>query len=83
MCTPFKARPGGDSKAESHTHVDGVAGHFSIAAGTKLGIELVADCRYVAVFEGLRDASSQGSYMGAYIIDMYPWEKSRGRSRRG
>ena len=31
------------------------------------------------VFEGLRDASSQGSYMRSHIIDMYPWEKSRGR----
>lgn len=27
------------------------------------------------VFEGLRDASSQGSYMRGYIIDMYPYEK--------
>lgn len=35
------------------------------------------------VFEGLRDAGSKGSYMRACIIDMYPWEKSRGRSRRG
>jgi uncharacterized protein YuzE len=35
------------------------------------------------VFEGLRDAKSKGSYMRACIIDMYPWDKSRGRSRRG
>ncbi|MFQ5610759.1 MAG: KTSC domain-containing protein [Anaerolineae bacterium] len=34
------------------------------------------------VFEGLRDASSQGKYMRNMIIDMYPWEKKRGRSRR-
>ena len=34
------------------------------------------------VFEGLRDASSQGSYMRSMIIDMYPYEKKRGRSRR-
>jgi hypothetical protein len=34
------------------------------------------------VFEGLRDAPSKGSYMHGYIIDMYPWEKKRGRSRR-
>jgi hypothetical protein len=33
------------------------------------------------VFEGLRDASSQGSYMRDMIIDMYPWEQSRGRRR--
>jgi len=49
--TPFRARPGGDSKAESHTHVDGIAGHFSIADGTKSGIELDRGCRYIAVFE--------------------------------
>ncbi len=34
------------------------------------------------VFEGLRDARSKGSYMRACIIDMYPWEKSRGRPGR-
>jgi uncharacterized protein YuzE len=33
------------------------------------------------VFEGLRDASSKGRYMRSHIIDMYPWEKKRGRSR--
>lgn len=31
------------------------------------------------VFEGLRDAASKGGYMRACIIDIYPWEKSRGR----
>ncbi len=34
------------------------------------------------VFEGLRDTESKGSYMRSYIIDMYPYEKGRGRSRR-
>jgi hypothetical protein len=34
------------------------------------------------VFEGLRDAPSKGRYMRAMIIDMYPTEKKRGRSRR-
>jgi len=34
------------------------------------------------VFEGLRDASSKGSYIRNHIIDMYPYEKKRGRSRR-
>lgn len=29
------------------------------------------------VFEGLRDASSQGSYMRSMIIDMYDYEKKR------
>lgn len=34
------------------------------------------------VFEGLRDASSKGSYMRSVIIDRYPYEKKGGRSRR-
>jgi hypothetical protein len=34
------------------------------------------------VFKGLRDASSKGSYIRGHIIDMYPYEKKRGRSRR-
>jgi hypothetical protein len=34
------------------------------------------------VFEGLRDAASKGSYIRNYIIDMYSWEKKRGRSRK-
>ena len=34
------------------------------------------------VFEGLRDAESKGRYIRANIIDMYPYEKKRGRSRR-
>jgi len=35
-----------------------------------------------SVFEGLRDAPSKGSYMLACVIDVYPYEKKRGRSRR-
>ena len=31
------------------------------------------------VYEGLRDAESKGRYMRSYIIDMYPYEKKRGR----
>ena len=31
------------------------------------------------IFEGLRDASSQGRYMRSTIIDMYRYEKKRGR----
>ena len=34
------------------------------------------------VFEGLRDAPSKGSYLRSMIIDMYDYEKKRGRSRR-
>lgn len=34
------------------------------------------------VFEGLRDAESKGRYVRSHIIDVYPWEKKRGRSRR-
>ncbi len=31
------------------------------------------------IYEGLRDAESKGRYMRAWIIDMYPYEKKRGR----
>mgnify|MGYP006305094015 CR=1 FL=1 len=31
------------------------------------------------VYEGLRDAESKGRYMRSSIIDMYPYEKKRGR----
>ena len=34
------------------------------------------------VFEGLRDAPSKGSYLRSMIIDMYDYEKKRGRSQR-
>ena len=34
------------------------------------------------VFEGLRDAPSKGSYLRSMIVDMYDYEKKRGRSRR-
>jgi tricorn protease-like protein len=33
------------------------------------------------IFEGLRDASSKGSYLRSMIIDVYDYEKKRGRSR--
>jgi hypothetical protein len=53
--TPFKVRRRsqrtGEPKGETNTRVDGIAGHFSIAAGTKSGIELDSGCRYIAVFE--------------------------------
>ena len=34
------------------------------------------------IFEGLRDASSKGSYLRNCVIDVYPYEKKSGRSRR-
>jgi hypothetical protein len=53
--TPFKVRRKGERtgkpKGESNTHVDGIAGDFSIADGTKSGIELDPGCPYIAVFE--------------------------------
>jgi len=48
--TPFKARYRGDDQAESHTRVDGIVGDFSIV-GTKSGVGLNSDFRYIAVFE--------------------------------
>jgi len=49
--TPFKPRWRGDPKGETHTHVDGLAGHFGLMPGTKAGIALSHDCRYIALFE--------------------------------
>lgn len=49
--TPFKARRRGDPTAETHTRVDGIAGHFSIATDTKSGIALDRGCGYIAAFE--------------------------------
>lgn len=48
--TPFAPRQRGDPLAEAHSHVDGIVGDFSIGA-TRSGIEVSADCRYLAVFE--------------------------------
>ena len=48
--TPFRARTPGRNLAESHSHVDGIVGHFSIT-DTKSGIELDPDLRYIAIFE--------------------------------
>lgn len=50
LYTPFKARYRGDKRAESHTHVDGIVGDFSIV-GTKSGVRLNRDFKYTAVFE--------------------------------
>ncbi len=50
LYTPFKARSRGDKQAESHTHVDGIVGHFSIGS-TKSGIVLEQGFKYIAAFE--------------------------------
>jgi hypothetical protein len=49
--TPFAARRRGDPLAETHTHVDGIVGHFSIDTRTHSGIRLAPHARYIAVFE--------------------------------
>jgi hypothetical protein len=55
LFTPFKVRRrserAGEPKGETNTRVDGIAGYFSIAPGTKSGIELDRGCPYIAVFE--------------------------------
>jgi hypothetical protein len=48
--TPFAARFRGDPLAETHSRVDGIAGHFSIQ-GTKSGIDLDDGWSYAAIFE--------------------------------
>jgi len=50
LYSPFAPRRRGDLLAEAHTHADGIVGDFSIGT-TKSGIEVDADCRYLAVFE--------------------------------
>ena len=50
LFTPFPRRPKGDRLGEGNTHVDGIVGQFTIA-GSKSGITLDAECRYLAVFE--------------------------------
>jgi hypothetical protein len=55
LYTPFKVRPEsertGKRKGETNTRIDGIVGDFSIAEGTKAGIELAPGCEYIAVFE--------------------------------
>lgn len=50
LFTPFKKRSRSDTQGEGHTHVDGIVGDFSMP-GTKSGVTLDRDCRYLAVFE--------------------------------
>jgi hypothetical protein len=50
LYTPFGARFRGDKHAESHTHADGIVGHFSFS-DTKSGIVLDGSFTYFAVFE--------------------------------
>jgi hypothetical protein len=49
LYTPFTTRFRGDKQAESHTHVDGIAGHLLLAG--KSGIALEQDFKYIAAFE--------------------------------
>jgi hypothetical protein len=66
LYTPFKARFRGDKQTETHTHVDGVIGHFSIS-GTKSGIVLEPDFKYVAAFEAkMYSALAKGTKNAPY-----------------
>lgn len=42
LYSPFLSRHHGDGLAETHTHVDGVVGHFKFTPTTKTGLELVS-----------------------------------------
>ena len=60
LYTPFKARFQGDKVAETHTHVDGIAGDFEIVA--KSGVVMDPDSRYLTVFEAkMSSALSKGT----------------------
>jgi hypothetical protein len=50
LYTPFRKRARADALGEAHTHVDGIVGQFSID-GSKSGVTIDPDCRYLAVFE--------------------------------
>lgn len=45
--TPFKRKP----KNETNTHVDGIVGDFCIREGTKSGITVKKNFKYLTVFE--------------------------------
>ena len=51
LYTPFKKRARNDKKGEGNTEVDGIVGNFSFSPGTKSGIDLDKDFKYLAVFE--------------------------------
>jgi hypothetical protein len=67
--TPFKARFKGDPAAETHSRVDGIAGFFSLAEGTKQGIALAPGCRYVAAFEAKLYSPIAGGVKAAPAYD--------------
>ncbi|MFH0849227.1 MAG: hypothetical protein V1857_06975 [archaeon] len=43
LYSPFLSRRQGDRLTETHTHVDGVVGHFKFVETTKTGFELTPD----------------------------------------
>ena len=52
LYTPFKAISKiKGNYAETNTHVDGIVGNYSITKGTKHGIKLDEDFKYLSVFE--------------------------------
>ena len=51
LYSPFLARHHGDELAETHTHVDGVVGHFRFTPETKTGLEIAPDSKQFIVIE--------------------------------
>jgi len=51
LYSPFLARYDDDNLAETHSHADGVIGHFTFTPETKTGLELVPDSKQLIVIE--------------------------------
>jgi hypothetical protein len=67
LYSPFLARSRNDKLAETHTHADGVIGHFKFAPTTKTGLELLADSKQFIVieakmFSSLREGTTRASF---------------------
>jgi hypothetical protein len=69
LYSPFLSRFKGDLLAETHTHADGVIGHFRFAATTKTGLELVPDSKQFIVIEAKMFSSLSRGIRNAPFYD--------------
>jgi len=69
LYSPFLARYQGDTLAETHTHADGVVGHFKFTPTTKTGLELIPDSKQFIVVEAKMFSSLSGGTRRAPFYD--------------
>ena len=69
LYSPFLARSHGDRLAETHTHADGVVGHFRFTPTSKTGLELVSDSKQFVVVEAKMYSSLSGGTKNAPFYD--------------